>query len=180
MEILEQIASQFGMMGQESVSGVIYFHSIQNPRLTGADKANFRILKAICGEYFSHVAFVTSFWDRVDLLKHGKEFNNRNYDLELERRHLLPKSPRIFRFLNDSKSHKIVLDYFAAQVKPAGPAPPQLLFAEELKRYQYEKKPTRAVRKTAAGKQMMAELKKVSGGFSRSIHITIITLFYLV
>jgi len=154
-------------MGQEHVSGVIYFHSIQSVRLAGVDKANIRILKAICGEpFFPHVAFVTSRWDRVDLLKYGQDYETRNHHLELERQKLLPKGPRIFKFLNDAESHERVLDYFAKQVDITAPAPPRLLFAEELKRYRYERKPVRAVRKTEASKQMAVESQKVSAGFS--------------
>ena len=166
MEILEQIAMQLGAMGQECVSGVIYFHSIQSVRIGAADMANFRLLQAICGNDFPHVAFVTSRWDCIDASKYHEQYETINHDLELERRKLLPKGPRIFKFLNDGKSHIRVLDYFADKVdKTAGLTPPQLRFAEELRRYQYEKRLTKAVRQTEAGKRMIAESQKVSGGF---------------
>lgn len=167
MEILEQIARQLAAMGQRRVNGVIYFHSIQNVRLGKADLANFRILKAICGENFPDVAFVTTRWDRLDLDKYRNQYETINHDLEMERRNLLPKGPRIFKFLNDDKSHRRVLDYFADKVHTAGTElPAQLQFAQELKRYQYEKKPEKAVRKTQASKRMVAESQKVSEGNS--------------
>lgn len=166
ISILEDIASQLGVMGQEHVNGVIYCHSIQNPRVLASDMANFRLLQAICGENFPHVAFVTTRWDRIDLGRYGQQHGTANHDLEMERRNLLPKGPRIFKFLNDGESHKAVLDYFTTQVNASGPAPPQLLFAEELKRYQYQKRPSEAVRKTQASKQVAAQSQKVSAGFS--------------
>jgi hypothetical protein len=91
-----------------------------------------------------------------------------NHDIELERRKLLPRGPRIFKFLNDGRSHEWILDYFADQVdNTAAPAaPPQLQFAEELKRFQFEKNGARAVRKTGAVRQMENERKKVSRGES--------------
>ncbi|KAK0711807.1 P-loop containing nucleoside triphosphate hydrolase protein [Lasiosphaeris hirsuta] len=164
LEILEQIAHQLGKIGQEHVNGVIYFHSIKNIRLGAVDRANIRILKAMCGEpFFPHVAFVTSHWDRIDHTNFGEQYETINHDLELERRKLLPKGPRIFRFLNDGKSHELVLDHFVNQANIATTVPPQLLFAEELKRYRYERRPSRAVRKTEASKQMAVESKKVGG-----------------
>jgi len=169
LEILGRIASELSKMGQEHVTGVIYFHSIQNIRLGAVDKANIRILKAICGEpFFPNVAFVTSRWDCIDFSnpEFKRQYDTINHHLELERRNLLPKGPRIFKFLNDGKSHKDVLDYFFADQANAAAPPPQLLFAQELKRYRFEKRPSRAVRKTEAGKQMEVELKKVGGQFS--------------
>lgn len=155
---MEQIA---GQLGQNPVHGVIYLHSIQNVRFTAVDKANIRILKAICGEsFFPHVAFVTTRWDRVDR-KYNDQYETVNHDLEMARRSLLQKSPRVFKFLNDGKSHERVLDYFVDRIR-AEPAPPQLLFAEELRKYCFDRKPKKAVRKTEAGKQMAAESKKVS------------------
>jgi len=168
LKILDKIAHQLGQIGQPRISGAIYFHSIQYLRLDSIHMANFRILKAICGEQFPHVVFVTSRWDRVrdeDLA----ECENRNHHLELERRKLLPRGPRIIKFLNDGKSHERILDYFADQVDKAarnasGSAEsPQLLFAEELKKYQFGKNGARAMRKTEVAKEMESnERKKVS------------------
>ena len=113
------------------------------------------------------MAFVTSRWDRVrpeDL----PSWETMNHDLEFKRRELLPRGPRIFRFLNDGESHKRILDYFADQVdNTAGSAkPPQLLFAKELERYQFEKRGPKAVRKTEVVKEIEKERKKVSKGLS--------------
>ncbi|KAK0655068.1 hypothetical protein B0T16DRAFT_396113 [Cercophora newfieldiana] len=165
LAILDQIAHQLKNMGQARISGVIYFHSIQTMRLNAVHMANFRILRAICGEHFPHVAFVTSRWDRVRA-EDIQSCETMNHHLELERRTLLPKGPRIIKFLNDGKSHERILDYFADQAdKTTGPATPtQLLFAEELKKYQFAERGTKAVRKTKAVKAIEKERKKVSKG----------------
>ncbi|KAK4446664.1 hypothetical protein QBC34DRAFT_411133 [Podospora aff. communis PSN243] len=163
LAILAQIADQLGKMDKACISGVIYMHSIQDMRLTAVHMANFRMLRAICGEQFPHVAFVTSRWDRV---RHedNRRYDRMNHDLELERRRLLPRGPRIFRFLNDDESHEQILDYFADQVDrtTGGVTPPRLQFAEELKRRQFEKKGSKAVRQTGAVKEIERERRKVS------------------
>ena len=171
MEILDDIARQLSEMGHKHVTGIVYLHSIKLGRLTGTDKTNFEILKAICGEDFPHVAFVTTHWDRINLAdpKCRTYFNNINFDVDQERRKFLRKGPRGFQFHNDGESHKQVLDYFAGHVDntaEVGAEPPQLLFAAQLQTYQYKRKPKRALRKTEAAKRLEAESQKVSGGLS--------------
>lgn len=158
-EVLQQIAHQLRNMGQDHVSGVIYFHSIENTRIQGSDMANFRILRAICGEaFFPRVAFITTRWDRI---KWDQTVENRNQALENERRKLLPTGPKIFKFLNDGESHRSVLDYFFSL-----PMPPntQLRFTQELKLYRWDRKLDKAVKKTGAGKEVAAHSKKVRRG----------------
>lgn len=165
-EVLVQIADQLTQMSQPYVSGAIYFHRIDNLRVTSVDMSNFRILNAICGKDFPHQVFVTSRWDRVRR-EDIQSCNTMNCDLEVERTKMLKNGPSIFKFLNDGKSHRAILDYFVKQVDKPDPAPPpKLQFSEQLKKYQYGKKRGRAVRKTDASKQLEAEQKKVSQGGS--------------
>ncbi|KAK1832962.1 nucleolar GTP-binding protein 1 [Podospora conica] len=170
---LDKIASQLSSMGQVHVSGVIYFHDIQKQRLRGVDRANLRILRAICGRpFFPHVALLTTCWDCINP-KFATEYNTILHDLEFERAKYLPNGPRTFKFnLDDKIPHKQVLDHFVTQVKSAAPSPlPELLFAEELKKYGYQhknKKRMRAVKKTEAGIQIATETKESQLGFLAS------------
>ncbi|KAK0648164.1 P-loop containing nucleoside triphosphate hydrolase protein [Cercophora newfieldiana] len=166
LDILQQIADQLHKLGQDHVTGVIYFHSIEGMRIRGVDMDNIRILEAICGQpFFSRVAFVTTRWDLLkDDQYSGREIVHQS--LQQLCRNLLPNSPDIFRFLNTSESHQPILDYFFDQesyTEGYGTCP-QLLFAQELERYRWERKPEKAVRKTAAGKQVVAQSRKVRKG----------------
>jgi hypothetical protein len=170
LAILNQIASQLSSMGQVHVSGVIYFHDIQKMRLRGVDKANLRILHAICGRPFSpYVALLTTCWNCINLDEPGyaTQYDTILHNLEMEREKYLPNGPRTFKFdLDDKIPHQQVLDHFVKQVKSAAPSPlPKLLFAEELKKYGYQhknKKSMRVVKKTEAGIQIATEASKVS------------------
>ncbi|KAK0631474.1 P-loop containing nucleoside triphosphate hydrolase protein [Immersiella caudata] len=170
LKILDEIAQQLSRMGQPRINGIIYFHSIQNMRLSGVHKANFRLLQAICGQQFPHVVFVTSRWDRIRM-EDEEHCEIMNHHLELERRKLFPRGPRIKKFLNDSRSHEAILDYFADRVdSTAEPATsPQLQFIEELRRFQFAKTGARALRKTGAVREIERERKRVSKGSSCSV-----------
>ncbi|KAK0645441.1 hypothetical protein B0T16DRAFT_457474 [Cercophora newfieldiana] len=49
------------------VNGVIYFHRITDLRLTGPAATQIEILEQICGkDFYPHVAFVTSMWNRIN------------------------------------------------------------------------------------------------------------------
>lgn len=151
LEVLQVIADQLRQMGQERVSGVIYFHSIESARLHAIDMTNLRLLKAICGNpFFPRVAFVTTRWDRWQDSDHSILLR-RNAELELARGELLPEGPEIFRFLNDGQSHQPVLDYFARKCSEA--PQPRLLFSQELETYRRRRLRT-AVKRTTAGKQL--------------------------
>ncbi|KAK3357933.1 hypothetical protein B0T25DRAFT_174383 [Lasiosphaeria hispida] len=161
LEVLQVIANQLRHLGQERVSGVIYFHSIEGVRLHGVDMANIRLLKAICGApFFPRVAFVTTRWDRMRDSDY-EMLMKRNTELEGARKDLLPDGPEIFRFLNDGKSHQPVLEYFARKGNIA--AQPPLLFAQELELYR-QRKLKSAVKKTTAGKQVTTRRKVRKGG----------------
>lgn len=161
LDVLQVIAGQLQHLGQERVSGVIYFHSIEGVRLHGVDMTNIRLLKAICGTpFFPRVAFVTTRWDRMRDSDY-EMLMQRNTELEAARKDLLPCGPEIFRFLNDGKSHQPVLEYFARQGSAA--AQPPLLFAQELERYR-QRRLKSAVKKTTAGKQVATKGKVRKGG----------------
>ncbi|KAK3299902.1 P-loop containing nucleoside triphosphate hydrolase protein [Chaetomium fimeti] len=163
MDVLRLIAEELRNMGQERVSGIIFFHSIEGARLTGVDHANLRILKSMCGEKFQrHVAFVTTRWDCMNDSEDEK-LVTRNNNIEVEFKKLLPKGPEIFKFLNDGESHRPVLEHFA-QLARTGTVAPPLQFAEELERY-YNKWMSKraAVEKTKAGKEIRATSRKVGG-----------------
>lgn len=151
LKVLQDIADQLRKLDQQRVSGVVYFHSIEGVRLNGVDLANIRLLRAICGEpFFPRVAFITTRWDRMKE-SDSEMLEKRNKELETERNKLLPKGPKIFRFLNDGMSHKDVLEYFAG--KHAETAQPPLQFAQELELYR-QGKLKMAVKKTTAGQQV--------------------------
>lgn len=169
--MLQEIADHLRKSKRDPVNGVIYFHSIEGARLQGTDMDNFRLLRAICGEpFYSRVAFVTTRWD---LIKPSEWANleKRNQDLEAVRSDLLPTGPRIFKFLNDNRSHEKVLEYYTDLAEMSGssdnrggsstPAAPELLFAQELERYRRSWNP---VAKTAAGKEVKDREKKVRRG----------------
>jgi len=160
LKILQGIANELRQLGQEQVSGVIYFHSIESPRFDGIHKDNVRVLKAICGERFSpHVAFVTTQWNRI-----SKEafpiYEGRHNQFDQEFQRLLPGAPSTFKFATDGKSHQLLLEYFARLAKPDH----QLRFAQELERYMHRKDiKISAVKKTTVGKQITSKKKVRSG-----------------
>lgn len=154
------IAQELRNMGQGRVSGVIFFHSIEGARLTAVDRANLRIVTKICGERFHpHVAFVTTRWDCINPSEYEK-LVVRNDNIEEERKKLLPGGPAIFKFLNDGKSHRPVLEYFS-QLVETGTAAPPLQFVEELEWYYKRRTSTKtAVASTEAGKAIKATARK--------------------
>ncbi|KAK0623865.1 P-loop containing nucleoside triphosphate hydrolase protein [Immersiella caudata] len=165
IEILHKIAKQLRSLGQERVSGVIYFHSIEGVRLSAIDLDNIRILKKICGvDFFPRVAFVTTRWDRIKQTEWNALLQPRHQELTKAWNDMMPTGPT-FKFLNDdSKSHEEVLEYFAAQTGEPSDAIPQLLFAQELDRYRWEQNPIKAVKRSTAGKEMVARGSNVRKG----------------
>ncbi|KAF7553007.1 hypothetical protein G7Z17_g3935 [Cylindrodendrum hubeiense] len=50
------------------LNGVIYFHSIKEPRLQGSSREYLRMFRKLCGEAsFQNVVLATTFWDVVDV-----------------------------------------------------------------------------------------------------------------
>ena len=69
-DVLEMVADFFGTVYNTAdglVGGVIYLHSITNPRLTGSLMRNLAILKRLCGgASMSAITLVTNLWEQVD------------------------------------------------------------------------------------------------------------------
>jgi len=171
LEILQCIANELRELGQEQVSGVIYFHSIESPKFDGIHKENVRILKAICGEgFYSRVAIVTTRWNRINV-KSRSLYEDRHEQFDKEFQTLLPGTPPAFKFLNDGKSHIPLLEHFANLDSPGH----QLQFVHELDLYmsQHNRKHRRSeakrqevrkseIKQTTAGKHITR--KKVRSG----------------
>ena len=167
LKILQGIANELRELGQEQVSGVIYFHSIESPKFDGIHNDNVRVLKAICGEaFYPRVAFVTTRWNVI-----SKEFRNlyedrhRQFDEEFQK--LMPGAPPTFKFLLDGKSHQPLLEHLARLNSPDH----QLQFAQELKLYIRQHRQTRNsevrvsdVKKTTVGKYITTSKRKVRSG----------------
>ncbi|KAK1751512.1 P-loop containing nucleoside triphosphate hydrolase protein [Echria macrotheca] len=164
LKVLQQIANELRQLSSDRVSGVIYFHNIEPRRLSGVDLRNFKLLVAICGpQFFRNVAFVTTRWDCIGN-DHLSGAEKRNLDIEKERASLLPGGPRIFKFLNDGRSHEPILQYFVRLVEDRNSTPP-LQFTRELEQYlQHSRSLDKAVERTTAGQQLKkAEIRKRVG-----------------
>ncbi|KAM7194163.1 P-loop containing nucleoside triphosphate hydrolase protein [Naviculisporaceae sp. PSN 640] len=161
LEVLQNIADQLRTLGQEQVSGVIYFHSIQNVRLHGVDMDNLRLLQAISGASFFHrVAFVTTRWDCMEDSEYDTLVTRHNELVEALKR-MFPSGPGIFTpFHNDGESHRHVLNYFA---RKGIVAEEPLLFAKELESYK-RRRLSSAVKHTTAGKELTSKKKVRKGG----------------
>ena len=171
LKILQNIANELRELGQEQVSGVIYFHSIESPKFDGIHKENVRILKAICGkDFYSRVAFVTTRWNRINV-KCKSLYEDRHEQFDKEFQNLLPGTPPTFKFLKDGRSHIPLLEHLASLDSPGH----QLQFVHELDLYmsQHNRKPKRSeakkqevrkseVKQTTVGKQITR--KKVRSG----------------
>ncbi|RBR16891.1 hypothetical protein FVER53590_25820 [Fusarium verticillioides] len=68
-EILQDIVNWFSSTYGEGtlLSGIIYLHSIDGPRMQGSSLTQFRVFEALCGEDFFHNVIIgTTFWSRVE------------------------------------------------------------------------------------------------------------------
>ncbi|KAK4450498.1 nucleolar GTP-binding protein 1 [Podospora aff. communis PSN243] len=152
LAILKEIAQLLRDGNYPKVGGAIFFHRITDGRFGGSARAHLDVFKAICGDSFVHqVVFATTMWDKAACDKLGGYQTNHK---ELEDRYfrLGSNKGRAMKFHNTMKSAEGFLDFFAsiqAQV--------QLLFAEEIKTLGSS---LSAVRKTAAGKVVIAQGKK--------------------
>ncbi len=68
-EVLKDIVGWFSKRYGEGtlLSGIIYLHPINNPRVQGSSVTQFRVFKALCGEdFYGNVVIGTTFWSRVN------------------------------------------------------------------------------------------------------------------
>ncbi|KAK0725546.1 hypothetical protein B0H67DRAFT_570819 [Lasiosphaeris hirsuta] len=165
LKILQDIANELRELGQEQVSGVIYFHSIESPKFDGIHKDNICVLKAICGKaFFSRVAFVTTRWNFISKEAYRlHESKHRQFEKEFQS--LLPGTPPTFKFLTDGKSHIPLLEYLAGLNSPDH----QLQFARELELYMSQH------RKSKKSEVKKSEVKKTT----RHLHVSIESSFAL-
>lgn len=47
------------------LNGIIYLHSLRNPRMTFSSNASLRLFRNLCGDEFENVVLGTTFWDIV-------------------------------------------------------------------------------------------------------------------
>lgn len=74
-EVVEQILRWLAKEYRNNVelAGVVYVHSIMNPRMQGIARQNLRMFQKLVGtDSMRNVILATSFWDQVDPLK-GQE-----------------------------------------------------------------------------------------------------------
>jgi hypothetical protein len=64
-QILQWLAESY--RNDKKLDGIIYVHSIMNPRMQGTAYQNLRMFKKMVGSSAMHnVILATSFWDQVD------------------------------------------------------------------------------------------------------------------
>ncbi|KAK5651196.1 hypothetical protein OQA88_12744 [Cercophora sp. LCS_1] len=152
LAILKNLAHVLNEIGPDQAIGAIFFHRITDGKFGGTARSHLDIFKQICGPDFKkQAAFVTSMWNRAGAK--GRVTYERSSH-ELATRYFLIGPT--FTFESDTKSVQKVLEHFS---KTPPKTEPQLV--TELKRVGSS---LSGVRKTSAGKAVLAARKRGGGG----------------
>ena len=71
-EVVQRILGWLeNLTGQKTMlNGLLYFHRIIDPKLTGTARANMRLFTALCGkDNMKNVVLATTFWDKIEISK---------------------------------------------------------------------------------------------------------------
>jgi len=128
------------------LTGLLYFHRISDPRMTGTALMNLRLFEELCGEHFGTVVLTTTMWDQED----ENEGTKREEQLQGEHwRKMIERGSSIKRFLRTPQSaFEIMTPIFdKANARTA------LLLQEEMNDLGLQ------LKETSAGKALFLELE---------------------
>lgn len=154
-EILQMIANCINSEECPPISGIVYLQRITDTRMTGDNRLNLEIVKAMCGEkFYNHIVICTSMWNTLPPNAPGP------YGKAQERIQSLLDSPTAFKplktagavhmqFWGEDSSCQGILQLFASM----GPAP-RMALQKQLTQNRPE------VRETDAGYVIEEETKR--------------------
>lgn len=120
-EIVQNILQWLQRLNSEQtrLDGLIYFHRIIDPRLTGSARSNMRLFRKLCGEdNMPNVVLVTTFWDQVE----ASLGNRREMILRTDPQFWAPmikKGSKVVRVLDDRESKLQLLTNIAKNNRPS-------------------------------------------------------------
>ncbi|CZR62288.1 uncharacterized protein PAC_12185 [Phialocephala subalpina] len=128
------------------LSGMLYFHRIIDPRMSGSAKKNLHMFKALCGsEQFSNIILVTTMWEKVSR-KEGQAREKELRETEEFWGLMVQQGSRMERHDNTTKSAKKIVKWFVEKKRV------ELDIQNEIV------KQDRELYDTAAGKTLESEL----------------------
>ncbi|KAJ6024302.1 hypothetical protein N7540_005099 [Penicillium herquei] len=149
-EVLQEIAAWLKTSYKQSrkLHGVIYLHSINNPRMEGSALRNLRMFRQLCGDDpLKNVILATSFWDKVSEQLGAERESELRIKPEFWGR-MIQRGSQVTRFTDCDSALKIVELFF-----PKAPIALeiQLELVDQSKR----------LVETAAGKSVKEELNRL-------------------
>jgi len=130
MEILASIVSWMEAKNLPPFAGVIYFHRITDKRVTGTNRMNLQILRAMCGiQFYPHIILTTTMWGIIPnetIMKEAADREKNLLQLPAFWGDMRARGCKYERFMGNQQSGIEILSHFL----PLGEAPPLAIEAE--------------------------------------------------
>ena len=118
LRLLEWVKTELG--ASHKISGILYLHRIDAPRMQGSSLRNFSVFKQLCGDgFYKNVILGTTCWDLLDSVATGER---REMELKGEGgfwHGILQKGSQLVRIPRDAESARQLVVSLAAKAAPA-------------------------------------------------------------